>query len=125
MLQSVNIEEYYLYRQKCRLLLEGPETRFAGFLDSMGNLIAGGFKDGIIPLNDESERRKLHIENVLRVKTQQDFDYDLGQVEYTASRRRKCTTFTFDLGDKVLFVSTQPNVDIESTAQKIIRICGV
>jgi len=125
MLQSVNIQEYYLYHQKCRLLLEGPEARFAGFLDSMGNLIAGGFKEGITPLNDESERRKLHIENVLRVKTQQDFDYDLGHVEYTTSRRRKCTTFTFDLGDKVLFVSTQPNVDIESTAQKIIRICGV
>jgi len=91
----------------------------------MGNLIAGGLKEGIIPLHDESKRRKLHIENVLRVKIQQDFDYDLGKVEYTVSRRRKCTTFTFDLDDKALFVLTQPNVDIESTAQKIIRICGV
>ena len=125
MFQSVNLKEYQLYHQKCNLLLQESEIRFAGFLDSMGSLIAGGFKDGVIPFHDESERRKLYIETVLVIKTTQEFDYDLGSVDYIATRRKKVITFTFDLDDRILFVSTESNVDIEKTAQKIIRICGV
>ena len=125
MFQSVNIKEYQLYSHKCNLLLQEPEIRFAGFLDAMGNLIAGEFKDNVTPLHDESERRKLHIETVLGMKTTQEFDYDLGSVDYIATRRKKVITFTFTLDDRVLFVSTEPNVNIEKTAQKIIQICGI
>ncbi len=125
MSQSVNLLEYQLYHKKCELLLKHPEIRFAGFLDSMGNLIAGGFKQGIMPLNDESERRKLHIETVLRGKIEQEFNYDLGSIVYSATRRNKVVTFTFPVDGKVLFVSTQLNVDIEKTANKIIAICGI
>jgi len=125
MFQSVNLKEYQLYHQKCNILLAESEVRFAGFLDPMGNLVAGGFKDGIVPLHDESERRKLYIETVLGIKTTQEFDYDLGSVDYIAARRKKVITFTFDLNDHVLFVSTESNVDIEKTAQKIIQIAGI
>jgi len=125
MFQSVNIKEYQLYSHKCNLLLQEPEIRFAGFLDAMGNLIAGEFKDNVTPLHDESERRKLHIETVLGMKTTQEFDYDLGSVDYIATRRKKVITFTFTLDDRVLFVSNEPNVNIEKTAQKIIQICGI
>ncbi len=91
----------------------------------MGNLIAGGFKEGVIPLNDESERRKLHIETVLRGKIEEEFSYDLGSVAYSATRRNKVVTFTFPVDGKVLFVSTQLNVEIDKTANKIIEICGI
>ena len=125
MLQAVNLQEYSIYHQKCNLLLQIPELRFAGFLDSMGNLIAGGFKEGIIPLHDESERQKLYMETVLRVKIRKEFDYDLGSVQYAAARRKKVVTMTFPLNGKVLFVSTELNVDIEDTAEKIMKICGI
>ena len=125
MSKSVNLLVYQLYHKKCELLLKQPEIRFAGFLDSMGNLIAGGFNEGVIPLNDESERRKLHIETVLRGKIEQEFNYDLGSVVYSATRRNKVVTFTFPVDGKVLFVSTQLNVDIEKTANKIIKIIGI
>lgn len=125
MLQLVNLQEYYLYHKKCSLLLEEPEIRFVGFLDSMGNLIAGGYRKGIIPLHDESERKKLHVDAVLRMKTQQDYDYDLGQMEYSVSRRRKVIVFTFEMDDTTLFISAEPTIDIENTAQKIMSICKI
>jgi len=125
MLQSINLKEYQLYHQKCNLLLQKSEIRFAGFLNPLGNLIAGGFKDGITPFHDESERRKLYLKAVLDIKTTQDFDFDLGSVDYIAVRRKKVITFTFELDDRVLFVSTELDVDIEKTAQKIIQICGI
>lgn len=125
MYQSVNLLEYKLCHKKCELLLKEPEIRFAGFLDEMGNLIAGGFKDGVVPLHDETERRKLHMETVLREKIGQEFDYDLGSVEFSSSRRKKVVTFTFPFDEKFLLVSTQLDVDIDKTAQKIVNICRI
>jgi hypothetical protein len=91
----------------------------------MGNLIAGGFKEGIIPLDDESERQKLHIETVLRERMEEEFNYDLGSIFYSATRRNKVVTFTFPVDGNVLFVSTQLYVDIEKIANKIIKISGI
>lgn len=50
------------YSKICEKLLQEPEIRFAGFLDWMGNLVVGNFKNGVAPLKDESERRKMFIE---------------------------------------------------------------
>ena len=125
MLEAVNLQEHYMYHQKCNLLLKIPELRFVGFLNSMGNLIAGGFKQGVTPLHDESERQKLYMETVLWVKTRKEFDYNLGAVQYAAARRKKVVTMTFPLNGMVLFVSTELNVDIEDTAEKIMKICGI
>lgn len=111
--------------QKCELILKVPEIRFVGFLDMMGNLIAGSFSDGIKPLKNEDERKKMFIEAVLRFRTRQDFDERLGPVEYAAARRKNVVTFTFLYDDKVLFISAEPNVDIDKTAQKIMSSCSI
>jgi hypothetical protein len=111
--------------QKCELILKEPEIRFTGFLDMMGNLVVGLFSDGIKPLKNEEERKKMFIEAVLRIRTRQDFDEYLGPVEYAAARRKNVVTFTFLYGDKVLFVSAEPNVDIDKTAKKIMSLCHI
>ncbi len=49
MIQSVNLQEYQLHHKKWELLLQDHEIIFAGFLDNMGNLIVGGFKDRVTP----------------------------------------------------------------------------
>ncbi|MDX1440998.1 MAG: DUF6659 family protein [Nitrosopumilaceae archaeon] len=107
------------YQQKANLIAKDPEIRFAGFLDMMGNLVAGSFREGLVPLKNEVERKKMFIEAVLRIRTRQDFDENLGAVEYAAARRTKIVTMTFCLGDKVLFISAEPDVDIDKTAKKI------
>ena len=113
------------YDQKCNLFLKEPQVRFAGVLDPMGNLIAGGFKDGIKPLEDETEIRKMFMEVALRVTTRSDFDQSLGEVEYSASRRKKVVVLSFPLGKKILLISTDKNVDIDKTASKIMKFFGV
>ena len=113
------------YDQKCNLLLKEPEIRFAGILDHMGNLIAGGFKDGMKPLEDETEIRKMFMEVVLRVTTRSEFDQSLGEVEYSASRRKKVVVLSFPLGKKILLISTDKNVNIDKTASNIMKFFGV
>jgi hypothetical protein len=110
------------YQQKCDLLIKEPEIRFAGFLDFMGNLVVGKFREDVMPLKNEDERKKMFIEAVLRIRTRQDFDENLGRVEYAAARRTNVVTFTFLVDDKVLFVSADPDVDIDVTARKILKL---
>ena len=110
------------YQQKCDLLIKEPEIRFAGFLDYMGNLVVGKFREDVMPLKNEDERKKMFIEAVLRIRTRQDFDENLGRVEYAAARRTNVVTFTFLVDDKVLFVSADPDVDIDVTARKILKL---
>ena len=107
------------YQQKCDLLAKESDIRFAGFLDMMGNLVAGSFREGLRPLKSEEERKKMFIEAVLRIRTRQDFDENLGPVEYAAARRTNVVTMTFFVDDKVLFISADPDVDIDVTARKI------
>ena len=125
MTEAKNLNEIQKYQQKCEKLIQEPEIRFAGFLDMMGNLITGVFSKGAIPLKDETERKKMFIEAVLRVRTRQDFDHNLGPVEYAAARRKNVVVMTFLVGDKVLLVSTEYDIEIDKTARKIMEICGI
>ena len=109
-------------KQRCQSILELPEIRFVGFLDYMGNLIVGEFKPGLSPLKDEYERKKMFVEAVLRIRTRQDFDDKLGPVEYASARRKNVITMTIPFEDKVLFVSIEPNADIDKTARKILDL---
>jgi hypothetical protein len=125
MSQVEKSNEYYQYEEKCQSLLKEPEIRFAALINHMGNLVAGGMKQGMKPLEDEADMRKLYMELILRVSTRKEFDYSLGPVEYSASRREKAVVMSFPIGNKVLLVSANTNVNIDETAKKIKKLVGI
>ncbi len=125
MSQVEKSNEYYQYEEKCQSLLKEPEIRFAALINHMGNLVAGGMKQGMKPLEDEADMRKLYMELILRVSTRKEFDYSLGPVEYSASRREKAVMMSFPIGNKVLLVSANTNVNIDDTAKKIKKLVGI
>ena len=88
----------------------------------MGNLLAGGFKGGITPLNDETQQREMCMEVALRVATRHDFDEPLGEVEFAAAKRKKVVMMSFTLNKNILLISTEPDVDINKTAAKVMKI---
>ena len=125
MSQVEKSNEYYQFEEKCQNLLKEHEIRFAGLINHMGHLVAGGMKQGITPLEDEADMRKLYMELILRVTTRKEFDYSLGPVEYSASRREKAVVLSFPIGNKVLLVSANTDLNIDDTAKKIKRIAGI
>lgn len=124
-LQKENSEEYRTFDQKCSLLLQEEGIRFAGVIGLMGKLVAGGFKEGITPFVDGSELQKMCMELALRVSMRSEFDYALGGVKYTASRREKAVVMSFPINSNVLLISVEPNVDIDKTAKKIMKMVGI
>ncbi|MCZ6582845.1 MAG: hypothetical protein O6761_06715 [Thaumarchaeota archaeon] len=116
--------EYSHFQQMCDILLEQEKIRFAGLINSMGKLVAGGIREGLVPLEDEAERQKMYMELALRVSMRKDFDYTLGPVKFSASRREKAVVMSFPINNNVLLISAEPEVDIEETANKVIKIIG-
>lgn len=123
--QKEKPEEYSVFDQKCNWLLQDEDIRFAGFINSMGRLIAGSFKEGITHLEDEAEQQKMYMELALRVSMRKDFDYSLGPVKYSASRRQNAVVMSFPINSNVLLVSAEPTVDIDKLANKIMKIIGL
>ena len=125
MSQVEKSNEYSKFEQKCHNLLNEPEIRFAGLINPMGNLVAGGMKKGLKPLEDDADMRKLYMELILRVSTRQEFDQTLGVVDYSASRREKAVVMSFPIGNTVLLVSADTSVNIDETAKKVKKIAGL
>ena len=125
MSQVEKSNEYYVFEQKCQNLLKESDIRFAGLVNPMGHLVAGGMKKGLKPLEDDADMRKLYMELILRVSTRQEFDQTLGVVNYSASRREKAVVLSFPIGNKVLLISANANVNIDETAKKVKKIAGI
>lgn len=123
-MSEVKVGEYSVFQQKCDLILNQDEVRFAGLINNVGKLVAGGFKEGITPLEDEAERRKMYMELALRVSMRSEFDYRLGPVKFSASRRANAVMMSFPINNNIMLVSADPSIDIEKFAQQIMKMIG-
>lgn len=121
LLKIENSEFVEKYQKQCKKILSEPEIRFVGIISEMGKLIAGDFKKGIIPLEDDSERQKIYMELALRVVTRREFDSSMGRVKYSASRREKVVVMSFPLKNCILMVVAEPSVSIDRLAYRIIQ----
>ena len=99
-----------------------PSIRFAGVIDKMGNLVAGGMKKGIQPLEPKEERRKLYLEFALRNAMRQDFDSEYGKVIYTLSEREKIKITSFPMGENLVLVSVDKEGDHVRLIEKILKL---
>ena len=116
--------DYQVYDSKCQKMLEEEEIRFAGIINEEGNLVSGGFKKEIVPLEDDKAKLKSFMEFVSKVSIRKEYDQSLGPINYLAARRDKAVlvSFPFPVSKFVLFISANPSVDIEKLATKVVDI---
>lgn len=112
------------YDEKCQKMLDEDEIRFAGIINEGGNLVSGGFKKEIIPLEDDKAKLKSFMEFVSKVSIRKEYDETLGPINYLAARRDKAVlvSFPFPVSKFVLLISANPSVDIEKLATKVMDI---
>ncbi len=113
-----------LYDEKCEKLLQENEIRFAGIINDQGNLISGGFKKGITPLEGDETKLQSFMEFVSKISIRKEFDQSLGPINYLAARRDKAVliSFPFPVSKIILLISAEPSVDIEKIAKKVVDI---
>jgi hypothetical protein len=113
-----------IYDEKCKKLLNENEIRFAGIIDDVGELISGGFKEGLTPLESDETKLKSFMEFVSKVSIRKEFDQSLGPINYLAARRDKAVliSFPFPISKIVLLISAESSANIEDLATKVVEI---
>jgi hypothetical protein len=119
--KKINVNDY---ENKCQKILEGDEIRFAGLLDESGNLLAGGFKQKMIPRLSEEKFKTICKELASRVAKRKKQDKELGYVKYSASRREHVVIMSFPIYDQVVMVIAESHVNIDRLAFRIIDKLG-
>ena len=115
---------YDIYDKKCQKMLDEDEIRFAGIINEDGNLVSGGFKKDITPLENDEAKLKSFMEFVSKVTIRKEYDKTLGPINFLAARRDRAVlvSFPFLVSRFVLLISATPSVDIEQLATKVINI---
>jgi hypothetical protein len=113
-----------LFKQKLDKIFSEKEIRFAGFVNMKGDLEEGKFREDIVPFENDKEQQRIFRELALRISTRKKFDYSMGAVKYSASRREKLVMMSFPLKNTILLITAEPNVNIDRLAYKIIQILG-
>ncbi len=115
---------FQLYDEKCKILLKEPEIRFAGIINKNGELVLGGFKDGLIPYENDETKLQAFFNFVSKASIRKEFDESLGPLNYIAARRDKAVlvSFPFPISQILLLISAEPSINIETLAKKVVGI---
>ena len=113
-----------LFKQKLDEILSEQEIRFAGFVNMQGDLVEGQFREDVVPFENDEEQKRVFRELAVRISTRKNFDFSMGAVKYSASRREKLVMMSFPLKNMILLITTEPHVNIDRLAYKIIQILG-
>ncbi|MEK0339956.1 MAG: DUF6659 family protein [Nitrosopumilus sp.] len=125
MLSNQNIK-FQIYDIRCKDLLDEDEIRFAGIINEAGNLIYGGFKKGILPLESDQAKLESFMKFVSKISLRKEYDDSLGPINYLVARRDKAVliSFPFPLSSILLLISAEPTVNIENLASTVTKIFG-
>lgn len=99
-------------------------VRFVGVIDKMGNLVAGGMRKGIQPLEPKEDRLRLYMEMALRNAMRQDFDPEFGRTLYSMSEREKLKIATFPVGDHLVLISINKKSPHSAIINKVLKLIG-
>jgi hypothetical protein len=84
--------------------------RSVRIINGMGDLVAGGMREGIESMEDKESSSKLYLEFVLRSEMRKDQDAEFGKTIYSFSEREKIKFAVFPLlGNHLLMVSIEKN----------------
>ena len=103
----------------CKRILEIKNIQFAGIIDTMGNLYAGGFKKNSIPKVSDAKRRQMYMRFALESCFRKDFDDSLGKFSSAVIQRENCTIFTINVCNYLLIVFTESPIQNSSFFKKI------
>lgn len=107
----------------CKEVFELDEQiRSVRIINEKGRLVAGGMRQGLTSLEDTKKDEMLFMELSLRVKMRHEFDEEFGKVEFSLSYRGKVILMSFPLGDSVLFVSSERQLDLGKIPFRILDI---
>ena len=111
-----------MQRNLCdRIIKLDRNIRFVGIVNNRGEVIEGGFQQGVEPLLDETEEQQMYIQSLWNLTTLESYSDRLGRVRYSITEHEKVTLMTFPLGDGILCLSTTPRANMNKIREKVAK----
>ena len=104
-----------------RIIKLDRNIRFAGIVNGRGEVIEGGFQQGVQPLLDGTDEQQMYMQSLWNVTTLQKYSGRLGKVRYSMTEHDKVTLMTFPLGDGILCLSTSSRADASKIRDKVMK----
>ncbi|MGI9567674.1 MAG: DUF6659 family protein [Nitrosopumilus sp.] len=101
-----------MFQNICDKVCAEPKIRFCGVINGMGRLVAGGFRDGIKPLDNEEERKMWYMQSALEMSMKKEFGNNLGNIDHIVTYRGNVTLVNIPIRNHVVLLSTERNADI-------------
>jgi hypothetical protein len=97
--------------------------RFVGVVNNRGEVIEGGFKQGIEPLLNGTDEQQMYIHSLANLTVLQSYSDRLGMVRYSLTEHERVILMTFPLGDgSILCLSATPKADTIKIRDKVMKV---
>src|SRR5687767_10960299 len=104
-----------------RIIKLDRNIRFVGIVNSRGEVIEGGFQQGVEPLLDETEEQQMYIQSLWNLTTLESYSDRLGRVRYSITEHEKVTLMTFPFGTGILCLSVTPKANAAKIREKVAQ----
>ena len=91
--------------------------RYAVILNSTGEKISGGYRQGLNPMLDEDQLKMVHFYAGQRWDTRKNLTHKTGKTKYAMAEYEKIKRMTFPIDEKHLLMVT---TEVDTDHQKII-----
>lgn len=110
------------HRGLCEQIIKLDHSiRFVGIVNGRGEVIEGGFQQGVEPLLNGTDEQQMYIQSLSNMTALQGYNDRLGRVRYSITEHEKVTFLTFPLGDGILCLSTSSKTDPIKIRDKVMK----
>lgn len=97
--------------------------RFVGIVNNKGEVIEGGFQEGVEPLLQDSEEQEMYVNSLSNMTLFQNFSDRLGKVKYSLTEHQKIALMSFPLDNGILCLSVYvKDTNIDKLKNAILKI---
>ena len=121
---SPTIRFFIVRRNLCDVLIKlDRNIRFVGIVNNKGEVIEGGFQEGVEPLLQDSEEQEMYINSLSNMALFQNFSDRLGKVKYSLTEHQKIALMSFPLDNGILCLSVYvKDTNVDQLKNAILKI---
>jgi hypothetical protein len=105
-----------------RIIKLDRNIRFVGIVNNRGEVIEGGFKQGVEPLLNGTEEQQMYTQSLSNLTMLESYSQRLGRVRYSITEHEKVTLISFPLLDGLLCISAMPKADMNKIRDKVLKV---
>ena len=97
--------------------------RYAAIQTSIGEVLHGGFRDGITPILNEEEVKMMHYYAGVRMNTRKNIEHKLGLPKYAMAEYKNLKRVTIPIDQNhLLMFTTEVNNDHTTLISKVLAL---